>query len=264
MSWQNIIRKVDASLEQSNPRLKQLQQEIKALRTEMNSATNANRKNNLNSQIQAKSQEAKAIQAQSNRRENWKATLQGRNLQNKPKQPIQTAIRQQPQQPQQPQTQQPPNQQETQQPPQRKSRNQIRQEQQLANLQNRGREQAQRENVARNEQAVQAQLPSNQRVVSGSNRDKLMEQIRIRQQRESQQMQAKQAKKDAKAQAKQAKKDARKNPNIAPSRLVPKQSVLNNPNSRLVDSRSPQGQQVIADRDRLRPRQNQTFSLGGK
>ena len=254
MSWQNIIRKVDASLEQSNPRLKQLQQEIKALRTEMNSATNANRRNNLNSQIQAKSQEAKAIQAQSNRRENWKATLQGRNLQNK----------QQPQQPQQPQTQQPPNQQETQQPPQRKSRNQIRQEQQLANLQNRGREQAQRENVARNEQAVQAQLPSNQRVVSGSNRDKLMEQIRIRQQRESQQMQAKQAKKDAKAQAKQAKKDARKNPNIAPSRLVPKQSVLNNPNSRLVSRDSPRGKQVIADRDRLRPRQNQTFSLGGK
>lgn len=300
MSWKNIIRKVDAPLEQSNPRLKQLLQEIKNLKTEMNSATNANRRNNLNSQIQAKSQEAKAIQTQSNRRANWQNTLQ-----NNPPPNAKSVVEETTQQTQQPQiqqpqqrtgpppkkltteqlnqqaklrrqaNQQPPNQQETQQPPQRKSRNQIRQEQELANLQNRGKEQAQRENVARNEQAVQAQLPSNQRVVSGSNRDKLMEQIRIRQQRESQQMQAKQAKKDAKAQnrqakkdakaqAKQAKKDARKNPNIAPSRLAPKQSVLNNPNSRLVDSRSPQGQQVIADRDRLRPKQNPSVTLGGK
>ena len=118
--------------------------------------------------------------------------------------------------------------------------------------------------MVRNEQAVQANLPSNQRVVSGSNRDRLMEQIRIRQQRENQQAQAKQAKKDAKAQAKQAKKDARKNPNIAPSRLAPKQGVLNNPNSRLVSSGSAEGQQLREKRtSRLRPKQNPSVSISG-
>mgnify|MGYP005634683949 CR=1 FL=1 len=265
MSWKNIFRKADASLEQSNPRLKQILREIKTLKTEMNSATNANRRNNLNSQIQAKSQEAKAIQTQSNRKATWKETLQ-----NNPNQPIQTVIRQ-PQQPQQTQTQQTP------QPPQPEealTTNQKRQKQRRENLINRGKEQARREDVVRNEQAVQANLPSNQRVVSGSNRDRLMEQIRIRQQRENEQRakkqakidakaQKRQAKIDAKAQAKQAKKDARKNPNIAPRKLVSGQEAKDIQDNRLSNLRPKQG---VLDNpnSRLRPKQNQSFSLGGK
>ena len=199
MSWKNIIRKVasniqspDAPLKQSDPRLQQLLQEIKTLKTEMQSATNANRRNNLNSQIQAKSQEAKAIQAQSNRSSNWQKTLQ-----NKTKNPakLMGATTQ-------PQTQRTgpppktktsaqlkdeaeqrrkanqPQQTQVNEPQQRLSRTQIREKKELENLQTRGKEQARRESLARNEERVRAQLPSYQRVVSGSNRDRLMEQIR--------------------------------------------------------------------------------------
>jgi len=259
MSWKNIVRKADAPLNQSdNPRLNQLRLEIKNLKTEMNNATNANRRNNLNSQIQAKTQEAKAIQAESNRKANWQNTLQNNPSPNAKSVVEETTQQTQPQQTQPQQTPQPP------QPEEALTTNQKRQKQRRKNLINRGKEQAQRESVARNEQKVREQLPNNQKVVSGSNRDKLMEQVRIRQQRENQQAQAKQAKKDAKAQAKQAKKDARKNPNIAPSRLVPKQSVLNNPNSRLVSRDSPKGQEIREDRvRRLRPKENQSFSVSG-
>ena len=95
--------------------------------------------------------------------------------------------------------------------PPRLTTNQMRKQQHRANLINRGKAQAERESAARNEQNALANMPnSNQmRLVNGGDAAKLLEQVRIRQEREYRQAQEKQAKKDAKAQAKQAKKDAK-------------------------------------------------------